>query len=77
MDKVSLPQLMEECVLSCLAAACSGAAPADVLRAYRQVCARATIQICNYAGRHAFLAMQKCLHMADPACCLCRCVSML
>ena len=30
-------QLMEECVLSCLAAACAGLAAADVLRAYRQV----------------------------------------
>ena len=30
-------QLMEECVQSCLAAACAGLAAADVLRAYRQV----------------------------------------
>jgi len=35
--KVPWPQLMEECVLGCLAAACVGLEPADVLRAYRQV----------------------------------------
>ena len=36
-SQVPWPQLMEECALSCLAAACAGLAAADVLRAYRQV----------------------------------------
>ena len=35
--EVPWPQLMEECVLGCLAAACAGLESADVLRAYRQV----------------------------------------
>ena len=30
-------QLMEECVICCLAAACAALAPWEVLRAYRQV----------------------------------------
>lgn len=30
-------QLMEECVICCLAAACAGLDSGDVLRAYRQV----------------------------------------
>ena len=36
-SQVPWPQLLQECVLSCLAAACAGLAVADVLRAYRQV----------------------------------------
>ena len=30
-------QLMQECVICCLAAACAAMAPGEVLRAYRQV----------------------------------------